>query len=342
MTLEEIVYLAELLTRHGITDVKLTGGDPLLREDIVEMVAALKRVPGIRSVHLLTRHPRAGDWAGAFQRAGLDCLNFSLDSLDAATWSRITRVGGHAALMAAIRKAAATGITLKINTVVLKGINDHEIPDLVEFAGEIGATLKLLDLIVDIPAFPPTEPGFGRRHYFDLDPIRPMLAAGAVEMEVVYQPGGLGHPMPRFVMQNGATVLVKSSRTGAWYGDTCQTCPLFPCHDAIMAVRLTADGKLQRCLLRQDNLVDLLGLTRSDASTDQIDATIGQVLHTYRYAAFYDHSRLQAALLSRGVEVQGGRGEKEQPDTRDHSSSHVALLREPARDGEGSRQQCSQ
>lgn len=296
MTSQQVVDAVRILVRHGITDLKLTGGDPMLRRDIVDLVAQLKRLPGVKNVHLVTRHSRAGDLAGELKEAGLDCLNFSLDSLNPATWSYITRATGHAELVQAIVKAAKTGINLKINTVMIAGINDREIPDMIEFAGKLGATLKLLDLIVDLDPFADTEKEFCARHYYDLTPILPVLSSQAAQtkMDLNYQPGGLGHPMPSFLMKNGATVLVKTSHTGAWYTEACAACSHYPCHDAIMALRLSADGKLQRCLLREDNLVDLIGMLNDQMPTDQVDAAIKRVLADYTSARFHEYEELQA------------------------------------------------
>src|SRR5581483_4680164 len=82
LSITEARELVTALARHGITDIKLTGGDPALRRDIVELVRAIKSVPGIESVHMVTRHERAGVLAGELVAAGLDLLNFSIDSLD--------------------------------------------------------------------------------------------------------------------------------------------------------------------------------------------------------------------------------------------------------------------
>ena len=137
MTADQINSLVTTITKHGVRDIKLTGGDPILRPDIVDIVRSLKSNPGVRDVELVTRHANAGKLVDQLKNAGLDCLNFSLDSLDAKTWSEITRTKGHEMLMEAIWAAADSEISLKINTVVIKGVNDHEIANLIEFAGRL-------------------------------------------------------------------------------------------------------------------------------------------------------------------------------------------------------------
>ncbi len=291
MSTDEIVALTALLVRHGIRDVKLTGGEPMFRRDILEIVRRIRQLEGVRSLHLVTRHHRAGDLAAELKEAGLDVLNFSVDSLDPHTWSAITGVRGHERLVAAVYRAAEAGIAIKINTVVLAGVNSSEIPALIEFAGRSGAWLKLLDLIDDIPGF---ENAVGAESGFDLDDVARELAEQALENDTDFQPGGLGHPMQRFKLANGANVVIKSSNEGAWYGDVCEGCRFFPCHDALMAVRLTADGKLQFCLLREDNLIDLRGMLERGASERELDEVVDGALESYRKARFYDRGALAA------------------------------------------------
>lgn len=304
LTREELVYLTTLIVQQGVTDVKLTGGDPMLRKDIVEVVRDVKRIPGVRSLHLVTRHHLTGDLASDLCTAGLDVLNFSIDSLDRATWESITQVSGHNELIDAVYRAACAHPHIKINMVVMKGINSHEIPRMVDFAGELKAELKLLDLIPDIAGFPGIVPGddFGHQYYFPLEETVAVLREDALSEMLAYQPGGLGHPMRQFKMPNGATVTVKSVRSGAWYGDVCKTCTFFPCHDAIMALRLTAEGQLQRCLLREDNLINLGDALRSGATTEELAQMIATALRTFTEAEFYSFEQREALFKQASLE----------------------------------------
>ncbi len=306
MSNDEIVLAVEHLARHGITDVKLTGGDPAIKSDIVDLVRRIKGVEGIQSVHLVTRHARAGVLAAELADAGLDCLNFSLDTLDARTYRKITGVGGHGPLLEAIKAAAKVSRSVKINTVVMAGVNDHELDDLIQFAEGAGVdTLKLLDLIVDLDA---EGPSFRRRLqtiasdrsfedlYYPLDHFATLLHARADASSVSTQPGGLGHPMTTFKLRSGLTVQIKDARRGAWYSDVCQECALYPCHDAIMALRLTTEGGLQRCLVRDDNLLDLLAPLR-EGDRNKIDAVIQTALCTYSTARFLGTPPIRVQIL---------------------------------------------
>ena len=281
MTLRQIYQLVKILAEQGITHLKLTGGEPLLRNDVLKMISAFKSISGITDIQLVTRSHRLGNIAGRLRDLGLDSITFSLDTLDPFTFFRITQNGRLDLLLKAIIKVYRVGLSLKFNMVVMRGINDHEIPRMIEFAGRYGAALKLLDLM-NMSG----DPKFLDYYYMPLDCIVSELRERANGFSIDTQAGGLGTPMPKFLMPNGATVLVKDARTGTWYGDVCKECKNFPCQDAIMALRLTADGCLQRCLLRQDNLVDLFSMVENFESEDKIKQAINSVLDTFRKAVY--------------------------------------------------------
>jgi cyclic pyranopterin phosphate synthase len=253
-------------------------------------------------VHLVTRHPRAAEVAADLKSAGLDLLNFSLDSLNGKTWKKITRTSGHGTLIEAVRKCAKLGLPMKLNMVVLRDVNDHEIAEMVRFAGDIGADLKLLDLIGDITDESQKTSGL-QKYYTSLDAQGEWLATVATDCSVVTAPGGLGHPMPQYSMPSGVKVMIKSAHFGAYYGATCSECQHYPCWDALMALRVTANGMLQYCLVRDDNLVDLLGmLRRGDAA--EAERAVASVLAVYRNAspiAGKDLQRLRAEKATRSV-----------------------------------------
>ena len=159
----------------------------------------------------------------------------------------------------------------------------HEIPDMIDFAAGAGATLKLLDVI----RLPDNE-AFWKRRFVALDKVSEWLGSVAVHAEVETHPGGIGHPMQLYHLENGARVLVKDATRGAWYGDICHSCQFFPCHDAITALWITPDGKLKRCLTQDDHYVDLVELFQARVPTDLIQETICQVLSTYSQAVFME------------------------------------------------------
>jgi len=289
----EIIECVKHLSSAGIHHVKITGGDPMLRNDIVSLISSLKKLPNIEYVELVTRHHRVGNLIDDLINAGIDCLNFSLDSLNEITWSRINRAKGFKKQIEAIKLVAQAKVKLKINTVVLQGINDHEIPDLITFIANLGGgTLKLLDLIDDIPCWgvgPILRANEQRNgseqvstYRSSLVNILRFLRRNALSETIKTAPGGLGHPMMLFAFPENMQVLVKDARSGAFYGNTCRSCSHFPCHDALMALRLTPDGKLQRCLLRSDNLLDLHQSIQSGSKADTT-SIINKAFTTYLY-----------------------------------------------------------
>ena len=282
MSLRQIHNLVKTLSAYGISNLKITGGEPLTRNDIPKMIELLFTIKGIKNIELVTRSHRSGKIAEQLKDSGLSCLNFSLDSLDPFTFYKVTGNNRLDLLLNAIRRCANFGIKLKLNMVVMKGINDHEIPKMIEYAGKYGAVLKLLDLMNM-----PQEVRFLSQYYMPLDIIESELAKKALKSSTVTPPGGIGTPMPTFEMPNGSIVMIKDARKGTWYGDTCIGCRYYKCQDALMALRITSDGCLQRCLLRGDNLIDLLSLLEGVADQATVDAAIKTVLKTYKGAVFY-------------------------------------------------------
>ncbi len=282
MSLRQIVELVGLMADHGITHLKITGGEPLSRDDIPKMIQLLNSVRGIKEIQLVTRSPRIGRLASQLKDAGLSSVNFSLDTLEATNYLKINRYGRLDLLLQAIEMAYQSGLALKFNMVVMRGINDHEVESMIEFAGKYNATLKLLDLM-NIPGESQLLPDY----YIPFDKIVEELSAKAIRKGIFRPLGGVGTPMSRFEMPNNATVIVKDARVGTWYSDVCMDCKNFPCQDAIMALRLTSDGCLQRCLLRQDNLIDLLGMVEQVKNKEEIKQEINSVLETYQKAVYY-------------------------------------------------------
>lgn len=303
---EQLARLSEVLVRHGLTDFKLTGGDPMLRTDIVEIVTRLKALPGIERVDMVTRDIRAGVLAESLRLAGLDLLNFSIDSLDPDQWMRIVRHSRHdlAALLVALNQAVATGIKVRINTVLLRDINEHEIDDLLALTGSLRIEIKFLEMIRDIPSFPGIDADMIAAMHMPLDSLILKLRSSCVREEVMYQPGGLGHPNLRFTLPNGAVALVKSFHSGAWYSSVhCSNCDKFPCDDAVMALRVTPTGALQFCLARYDLNVDLWSMMNDGTPTSEIDRVVDQFLKAYQESHFLNWEQLMERKVARNLRV---------------------------------------
>lgn len=131
---EEIARIVRVMATMGLRRVRLTGGEPTIRKDIEQLVAAVAAVPGIEDVSMTTNAHAFAAQAGALKAAGLRRVNISLDSLDARRFGEITRGGRLDAVLAGIDAARAAGLTpVKINMVVMKGVNDDELIPMLRF-----------------------------------------------------------------------------------------------------------------------------------------------------------------------------------------------------------------
>ena len=131
LTYEEIVTLAETAVAAGITRIRLTGGEPLIRNGVVDLCDMLTEIDGLESLSLTTNGVRLGSLAEPLSRAGVQRINISLDSLKRNRFAQITGQDRLAEVLAGIKAAEAAGLApIKINTVVMRGVNDDEVADL--------------------------------------------------------------------------------------------------------------------------------------------------------------------------------------------------------------------
>ncbi|EHR40621.1 GTP 3',8-cyclase MoaA [Alishewanella jeotgali] len=148
LTLPEIRRLVTSFARLGTRKVRITGGEPSLRKDLTEIIATCKAVPGIEKVALTTNGYRLQRDAAAWQAAGLDAVNVSVDSLDAATFHLVTGQDKLADILAGVATAKAVGIKqVKINTVLLKQHNALALPDFLSFVKQQDLSLRFIELM---------------------------------------------------------------------------------------------------------------------------------------------------------------------------------------------------
>lgn len=148
LSYEEIArFVAAIKARYGLTQVRLTGGEPLLRAGLDRLVAMLAAV-GATDLALTTNGQRLAEMAGPLKQAGLNRINISLDSLSPATFAAITDGGILEKTLAGIGAALRAGLDpVKLNMVVMRGVNDHEVADLVRFAAGYGCQMRFLELM---------------------------------------------------------------------------------------------------------------------------------------------------------------------------------------------------
>ncbi|MBN9213670.1 MULTISPECIES: GTP 3',8-cyclase MoaA [unclassified Microbacterium] len=287
MTADEIVRVAGIAAASGITTFRLTGGEPLLRTDVVDIVRRLAAISGPQGpveIAMTTNGIRLADMLPDLVAAGLDRLNISIDTLDRERFRELTRRDRLEDVRAGIAAAAASGLRpLKLNAVAMRGVNDDELVDLVEFALAHGAQMRFIEQM-------PLDAGhtWDRRQMVTRDEI---LAALRTRWDLEPVPGRGGAPAERFLLDGGpASVGVIASVTAPFCGD-CDR------------LRLTADGQLRNCLFSLDEY-DLLPVLRAGADDVAVDRMLrGCVAGKLPGHAIDDPSFLQPA---RGMNAIGG------------------------------------
>ena len=254
MSRDEIIRLAEIAATEGITHIKLTGGEPLMRRDTSSIVEGLSQIQGIVDIQMVTNGTLLERHAQSLRDAGLKSLTVSIDAADPATYLRI-RGGRLDMVRRGLDEAHAVGLPIRFNMVLMR-TNLTQVDGMMELAREYGASLKLLD-VMDLQR--ESTRGFWEDEFVHFRDVQAMLMEREARF-VGYEAasGGVGAPLLDFRMPDGLQVVLKDSTLGAHYHATCFGCRYYPCQDALISLRVTHDGHLKRCLIRNDNLVDVL------------------------------------------------------------------------------------
>lgn len=253
---DELLRLARIFAGLGFTKFRLTGGEPTIRASVVELVWQLAHVPGIRDVALTTNGILLKHLARPLAEAGLSRINISLDTLNPKKFRQLTRWGNVDDVLAGIRAAEDAGFTIKLNAVVVRDVNDRE--DTVELARLTLENAWQVRFIEMMPLGRIAD--FQLSHIVSEDELLATIESALGPM--VLQNDGRLDGEARVFRLSGArgTVGFISSVTKPF----CAACN---------RARLTADGKLRLCLLR-DKELDLLSLMRGGASDEELSALI--------------------------------------------------------------------
>jgi cyclic pyranopterin phosphate synthase len=259
LTTAELVRLVRIAVhRLGIRTVRLTGGEPLLRPDVEELVAQLStlRTPdGARPGFALTTNGIGlARRADALRRAGLDRINISLDTLDPVVFRRLTRRDRLTDVLAGIEVAQRAGLhPVKINTVLMRGVNDHEAPDLVGWAGRTGVELRFIEQM-------PLDAQHGWRR-------EEMVTAAEIHDRISVHYPLVEDPADRAARGSAPAEVFRVQGSGQRVGIIAAVTR--PFCGACDRVRLTADGQIRNCLFARDES-DLRTPLRSGASDPDI------------------------------------------------------------------------
>lgn len=254
LSFDEIERVMHAFTALGIRRIRLTGGEPLSRGKLPDLAARLARLPGLEDLSLSTNATRLKKLAPALKRAGVTRLNVSLDSLQPERFARITGGGKLAEVLDGLSAAQAAGFApIKINTVLMKGVNDDETPDLVRFCIERGFTLRFIETM------PIGNTGRGASElYVDLQDVKRALAEQFELIPTVMSGGGPA----RYVQVAGTQLKIGFITPISQH--FCATCN---------RVRLTVDGTLYTCLGQEDK-TELRPLLRAGASLEELQDAI--------------------------------------------------------------------
>ena len=155
LSYEELFRVARAAVAIGIEKIRVTGGEPLIRKGIIDFLGRLAAIPGLRQLVVTTNGVLLGELAADLRAAGVQRLNISLDSLDAATFARISRCGDLSRVLAGIAAAERCGFPVKLNMVVMRGVNDHELLDFAALSRERPITVRFIEYMPTI-----REPGW--------------------------------------------------------------------------------------------------------------------------------------------------------------------------------------
>ncbi|MEM3443028.1 MAG: GTP 3',8-cyclase MoaA [Candidatus Bathyarchaeia archaeon] len=248
MTVDEIVRIVRIAVALGMSKVKLTGGEPLMRKDITEIVKGIAAISGLEDLSMTTNGTMLASLAEELHANGLKRVNINFPTLNGEVYSELTD-GVLKDVLEGVEAAVKVGFyPVKLNMLILKGVNDGAIPEMIEFARKTGTVLQLIEL----------EPlnitnAYYLANHKSLDEYEAVLKQKAVKVESRrYMQNRHVYHLPNVTVE----VVHPIENT-----EFCRHCT---------RLRVTSDGKLKPCLMRNDNLVDVLTPMRNGASDKEL------------------------------------------------------------------------
>jgi cyclic pyranopterin phosphate synthase len=289
LTLEELDRLCSAFIAKGVRKLRLTGGEPLVRRNVMSLVRSLSRhlkTGALDELTLTTNGSQLARFADELRESGVRRINISLDTLDAAKFRAITRWGDVDKVLAGIEAARAAGLAVKINAVALKGMNEEEIPSLMEWAHGKGMGLTLIEVM------PMGDIGAGRiDQYVPLSLVRARLAKQYTLTDLDETSGGPAR-------------YVRVDETGGKLGfitpmthNFCESCN---------RVRITCTGTIHTCLGHED-ASDLRKPLRASAEDELLSAAIDRAISSKpKGHDFIIDRRHNGPSVNRHMSVTGG------------------------------------
>lgn len=282
LTYEEFLRLAALFAQCGIDTVRVTGGEPLVRKNVAQLVAGLKAIPGIRKVTMTTNGILLAHQLPALLAAGLDSVNISLDTLRPEAFRQITARDEFAAVQVGLQAALESGIPVKLNCVPQAGVNEGELEDLAALAENRPLQVRFIEMMpIGYGAAMPCISGPELRQRFARrwPELQPLTEAAFGDGPAVY------YTVPGWQGSIGFIAAV--------HGKFCASCN---------RVRLTSQGFLRPCLASEAGC-DLRALLRSGADDTQLLAAIRETIWAKPREHHFEDSSMPA---TRGMYRIGG------------------------------------
>ena len=255
LTDDEVVRVVRIAVGLGMHDVRLTGGEPLLRRGLVELVGRLAGLPEPPRLSLTTNGLGLARLAAPLAAAGLERVNVSLDTLRPDRFAAITRRDRFDDVLAGLAAARAAGLgPVKINAVLLRGVNDDEAVALVRWAAAEGFEMRFIE---QMPLDP--QHGWNRAEMVTAEEI---LRALEAELDLVALPGRGSAPAERYAVSEGGVTLGTIGVIASVTQPFCGACD---------RLRVTADGQVRNCLFARGE-TDLRSVLRSGATDDEVAA----------------------------------------------------------------------
>lgn len=251
MNADELYTICKIAKKIGVKKIRLSGGEPLLKKDIVEIVGKISSLD-FKDISMTTNGVLLEKYAEDLKNAGLDRVNVSLDTLNRETFEFITKKDYLEDAKKGILKAVEVGLyPVKINMVIMKDINQNEIKDMFKFCKENNIVLQLIELIESENC---DDDSFSEDYHYKLDDIENELADIADEVhEREFMQG-----RKKYYINGGEIEVVKPVDNASF----CANCS---------RLRITPDGKIKPCLLRNDNLVELISHVRNNESEEKLE-----------------------------------------------------------------------
>ena len=235
LSYEEIAAVVRAGAELGISKIRLTGGEPLVRKNLKDLVGSIKAIPGITDLALTTNGILLSERAAELKKAGLDRVNISLDSLNPEVYHRTTRCGELSEVMAGIETALALKLQpVKINTVLMKGINETEVLDFIKLTLDQPLHVRFIEYM----PIGDHDRQY-RDHYLPLSYIEETAAGAGLPLTSAPLPGGAG-PAEAYTVKDGKGTVGLIHPISRHFCDKCNR------------LRLTAEGNLKACLYWQD------------------------------------------------------------------------------------------